>query len=183
MPFAGYQGYESTRICIRNLNLRVFSSISTQNQGCCGCRFNTAHRTQDTRDGTLLTRHLDLQFNTLTGGVDFTIPSERKDHTRPFVAFIHVREPSQPEVSEEIRSSMRYQTLMAFTNITGIGSTTAQKLYDLGLRTLHDLTVYADVDDLDDNQLAIVPSGGRSYGAKRLTWPESLKILEDLETK
>jgi DNA polymerase IV len=73
--------------------------------------------------------------------------------------------------------------MMAFTNITGIGSSTAQKLYDLGLRTLQDLAVYADVDDLDDEQLAIVPTGGKSHGAKRLTWPEALKIREDLETK
>jgi len=68
-------------------------------------------------------------------------------------------------------------------NITGIGSTTAKKLYDLGLRTVQDLAVYADVDDLDDDQLVIAPSGGLSHGAKRLTWPEALKIREDLDTK
>jgi hypothetical protein len=74
---------------------------------------------------------------------------------------------------------------MAFTNITGIGSSTAQKLFDLGLRTVHDLAVYADVDDLEDDQLGadLVPSGGRSHGSKRLTWPEALKIGEDLENK
>lgn len=85
--------------------------------------------------------------------------------------------------ADEIRSSTRYQTLMTFIDIPGIGHSTAQKLYDLGLRTVRDLMVYADVDDLDDNQLAIVPSGGRSHGAKRLTWPESLKIFDDLNVK
>ena len=85
---------------------------------------------------------------------------------------------------EEIRSSTRYQSMMAFMDITGIGSTTAQKLYDLGLRTLQDLAVYADVDDLEDGQLGVIaPTGGLSHGAKRLTWPEALKIREDLETK
>ncbi|OBZ65065.1 DNA-directed DNA/RNA polymerase mu [Grifola frondosa] len=48
--------------------------------------------------------------------------------------------------AETIRSSVRFQALSLFSSIYGIGPTTAQRLYDLGLRSLDELEVYYGVD-------------------------------------
>lgn len=58
------------------------------------------------------------------------------------------------EVPGEIANSQRYQSLSSFSTVYGVGSVTARKLYDLGLRTLDDLRVYYDVDE-DEEQEAL----------------------------
>lgn len=52
---------------------------------------------------------------------------------------------TQRRNSVNTRSSERYQTLFAFSEVYGIGPVTARKLYDTGLRSIEDLERYYDV--------------------------------------
>ncbi len=49
-------------------------------------------------------------------------------------------------ILETIKSSERFQALSLFSSIYGIGPSTAQRLYNLGLRTLDDLEIYYGVE-------------------------------------
>jgi Fingers domain of DNA polymerase lambda len=50
------------------------------------------------------------------------------------------------EKTEETRQSERFMSLSLFSSIYGIGPVTARKLYDLGLRTMHDVEAYYEVN-------------------------------------
>ncbi len=49
-------------------------------------------------------------------------------------------------MTEEMRKAQRFASLSLFTSVYGIGPATARKLYDRGLRSLHDLEAYYEVD-------------------------------------
>ncbi|CAL1711990.1 unnamed protein product [Somion occarium] len=80
------------------------------------------------------------------------------------------------EISEarSIASSERFKTLSDFSSVYGIGPNAAQKLYNLGLRTLEDLEIYYGVDPTDietnliklENEEAPRGSTRRSQGQK-----------------
>jgi len=58
---------------------------------------------------------------------------------------IHINLLLLREVLGATRESQRYQSLSLFNTVHGIGPSSAQKLYDLGLRTIEDLERYYDV--------------------------------------
>ena len=53
---------------------------------------------------------------------------------------------STQRMTEDIRKSQRFASLSLFTSVYCIGPITARKLYDRGLRSLHDLEAYYEVD-------------------------------------
>ncbi|KAF5393206.1 hypothetical protein D9757_000510 [Collybiopsis confluens] len=80
------------------------------------------------------------------------------------------------DVSEckDILSDIRYQSLVSFTTIHGIGPTTARKLYSHGLRTLQDLDKYYGVTARDSRDDL---NSQRFYTKMQATLPDlSIKV-------
>ncbi|KZT33867.1 Nucleotidyltransferase [Sistotremastrum suecicum HHB10207 ss-3] len=73
--------------------------------------------------------------------------------------------------ARQLSSDTRYQTLISFTSVYGIGPHTARHLYDLGLRTFDDLSRYLGSDDNAEG------SGGS------FAWREGLRLRDELSVK
>ncbi|KAF8633429.1 hypothetical protein AX17_004600 [Amanita inopinata Kibby_2008] len=59
------------------------------------------------------------------------------------------------EESRTIRASSRFQALSGFSSVYGVGPVAAQKLYDLGLRSIADMERYYDVPAADSDTVRI----------------------------
>ncbi|KAM6502527.1 DNA polymerase mu [Amanita muscaria] len=60
------------------------------------------------------------------------------------------------EESRTIRASTKYQALSAFVSVHGVGPSTAQKLYELGIRTFEEMERYYDIHRDDATNLASI---------------------------
>ena len=61
---------------------------------------------------------------------------------------------------ESIQATTRYQSLVEFSSVYGIGPTNARRLYDLGLRTIKHVEQYYEADEGElDNGLEGIEDG------------------------
>ncbi|KAE9411611.1 Nucleotidyltransferase, partial [Gymnopus androsaceus JB14] len=94
----------------------------------------------------------------------------------------------------DILSEARYQSLVAFTEIYGIGPSTARNLYSLGLRTIEDLEKhYKDKDNAKIQATRIQAPAKKTFtsptsklrelGLPEMTVKEALLLREDLNVR
>lgn len=82
-------------------------------------------------------------------------------------------------------ASTRYLALRDLSSVHGVGSTTARRLYDLGLRSIEDMRNYYGVDPLESqssDELQDLPEGTENAEANDIDIKTALRVYEDINT-